>query len=121
MRAEDSRLMSDSTQISEARSIGHAEVGSASVAAEQQAAAQSDLWIFRDGRKLVSGPEMVRDLVRRMSSPAAARSQSLLDALIEAGELEAALADGNSPSSATASRLTDELAFAVCSGHEVDR
>src|SRR5262249_4920702 len=112
MRAEDSRLMGDSIQISEAPSIGQAELRSAS-------AAQSDLWIFRDGRKLVSGPEMVRDLTRRMSSPAA-RSHSL-DALIEAGELEAALADGNSPSSATASRLTDELAFAVCSGNEAGR
>jgi hypothetical protein len=63
---------------------------------------------------------MVRDLAQRMSW-LAARSRSLLDALIAAGELEAALADENSPSSATASRLTDELAFAVWSGNEVSR
>jgi hypothetical protein len=113
--------MGDSTQISEPASIGQAALGCAPATEEERgAAAQSDLWIFRDGRKLASGPEMVRNLARRMSC-LRARSHSLLDALIAAGELEAALADGNSPSSATASRLTDELAFAVASGHEVSR
>lgn len=77
--------------------------------------AQSDLWIFRDGRKHVSGPEMVCDLKRRIS--ASGRSgRSPLDALIEAGALEAALADANSSDTASASALTDELALAVCAG-----
>jgi hypothetical protein len=121
MKAEDSRLMGDSTQISEgqAESIRQAQVEAASAAEEENAsAAQSDLWIFRDGRKLAPGPEMVRDLARRMSS---SRPQSLLDALIQAGELEAALADAKSPSAVAAQRLTDELAFAVCSGDGVGR
>lgn len=77
--------------------------------------AQTDLWIFRDGKSLVSGPGVVLDLKRRISAPAQT-GQSLLDALIEAGELEAALADANSSDAATASKLTDELASAVCAG-----
>ena len=107
--------MGDSTQISEgqAKLAGQGQVQAALASEESASAAQSDLWIFRDGRKLVSGPEMVRDLARRMSSH---QPQSLLDALIEAGELEAALADAKNRSASVAQRLTDELAFAVCSG-----
>jgi len=74
---------------------------------------QTDLWIFRDGKKFVSGPEMLHSLLRRISGAATAPS-SLLDALIEAGQLEAALADAHSTYASTAAELTDALASAVC-------
>jgi len=83
--------------------------------AETASPAQTDLWIFRDGKCLVSGPGVVLDLKRQICAPAQT-GRSLLDALIEAGELEAALADTNSSDAATASKITDELATAVCAG-----
>ncbi len=78
--------------------------------------AKSDLWIFREGRRLVSGRALLRDLSRRLASP-----NLLLDSLIEAGELEAALADINAPAAAPAAALTDALALALCSGNPVDQ
>src|SRR5579864_3068944 len=82
--------------------------------AEAESPAQRDLWIFRDGQKLVSGPVMVRDLARLISA-CKNDGQYLLDALIQAGQLEAALGDSNSSDAPTASQLTDLLAAAVCS------
>jgi hypothetical protein len=82
-------------------------------------AAETDLWIFRDGRKIVSGPAMVRDLSCRISQ-CGKTSEFLLDSLIQAGELEAALADANSTSATAASRVTDALAFAMCTGRPED-
>lgn len=73
--------------------------------------AKSDLWIFREGRREVSGPAKVRDLVRKLAS-----KPFLLDFLIEAGELEAALADLNTGSAESAASLTDALAFRLCTG-----
>lgn len=78
-------------------------------------AAQTDLWIFRDGRKTTSGPEMVLDLVQRICR-GEKNPEAFLDALIEAGELESALADAGSPFASIALQLTDRLAEAVCSG-----
>ncbi len=78
-------------------------------------AAETDLWIFRDGRKEVSGPAMVRDLARRVTQP---NSQSVLDSLIEAGELEAALCDAAAPAAVAAAGLTDALADAVFTGNK---
>ena len=80
-------------------------------------ASQIDLWIFRDGKKLVSGGELLHQLQCRISA-SANNSQSLLDAVIQAGEFEAALADANSPYASTAANLTDELALALCSGNQ---
>src|SRR5579859_5594494 len=77
-------------------------------------AAESDPWIFRDGKRTVSGSELLGDLQRRIAS--AADSSTLLDALIEAGELEAALADAGSKSAEPAARVTDCLATAVIHG-----
>src|ERR1700688_783192 len=77
--------------------------------------AKSDLWIFREGRREVSGPAMVRDLVRRLES-----GNALLDCLIQAGELESALADLNLPGSPAAGRLTDALAVRLCMGDAVE-
>jgi hypothetical protein len=67
--------------------------------------AQSDLWIFREGRREVSGPQTVRSLQERIDS-----GNALLDCLIEAGQLEAALADLNHPGASAAASLTDALA-----------
>ena len=67
--------------------------------------AQSDLWIFREGRREVSGPQTVRSLQERIDS-----GNDLLDCLIEAGQLEAALADLNDPGTSAAASLTDALA-----------
>ena len=77
--------------------------------------AKSDLWIFREGRREVSGPAMLRDLVRRIES-----GNALLDCLIQAGELESALADLNTPGAPAAARLTDALAVRLCAG-DADR
>jgi len=76
--------------------------------------AKSDLWIFREGRREVSGRAMVRGLTRRLAS-----ENSLLDSLIEAGELEAALADLNTPGESAAAALTDALARGLCAGDQV--
>lgn len=78
--------------------------------------AKSDLWIFREGRREVSGRAMIGNLTRRLGAP-----KSLLDSLIEAGELEAALADLNARGTLAAAGLTDALALALCSGNPADR
>ncbi len=90
--------------------------GSVVAAASNIAAdpAETDLWIFRDGRREVSGPTMVRDLSRWISQ---GNSRSLLDSLIQAGELEAALWDAGSRGAGAASELTDALAYCVCTGN----
>lgn len=77
-------------------------------------AAESDPWIFRDGKRAVSGSDLLVDLRRRIAN--AGNSSTLLDALIEAGELEAALADAGSNSAESAARVTDCLAAAVIGG-----
>jgi adenine/guanine phosphoribosyltransferase-like PRPP-binding protein len=77
----------------------------------KQSPAETDLWIFRDGKKSVSGPGFVRELQRRVSS-----SPSSLDALIQAGQLEAALFDAGSAYAGAASELTDSLAYLAVSG-----
>jgi hypothetical protein len=89
--------------------------GSVAAAANNTASdpVQTDLWIFRDGRRNVSGLAMVRDLSHRISQ---ANSRSWVDALIQAGELEAALWDDGSPGAGAASELTDALAYGVCTG-----
>ena len=74
--------------------------------------AKSDLWIFREGRREVCGPAMVRGLVQRLASNA-----SLLDCLIEAGELESALADANAPGASASAVLTDALASRLTAGN----
>jgi hypothetical protein len=57
---------------------------------------------------------MVRDLASRISACKNNR-QCLRDVLIQAGQLEGALADANSSDAPAASQLTDLLAAAVCS------
>src|SRR5205814_286006 len=77
---------------------------------------QNDLWVFRDARKTVSRSTLMRDLhsaMRRLFGDAQNR-QLYYNALIQAGELESALADSNSESSLA--DLTDALAFAAFGG-----
>src|SRR5579859_2823637 len=105
MKAEDSGSMAGTTPISSSSPLVPGP-DTAAPALLASSASGTDLWIFRDGKKPVSGPTMVRDLQRRISA-AAGNSHSLLDALIEAGELEAALADANTPYASTAAKLTD--------------
>jgi hypothetical protein len=92
----------------------HDSVAAVQMKAALPAAAGTDLWIFRDGRKEVSGTAMVRDLGRRVKQP---NSKSVLDSLIEAGELEAALCDAAAPGAVAAAKLTDALADAVFTGN----
>ena len=72
--------------------------------------AKSDLWIFREGRREFSGGEFVRELQQRIAA-----REPVLDSLIQAGELEAAIADIGGPSAETAAQLTDALARRYCS------
>lgn len=104
--------MAGTTQISDDLSLP--QPGIEAQASATPSAAESDPWIFRDGKRTVSGSELLGDLRRRIAS--AADSSTLLDALIEAGELEAALADAGSESAESAARVTDCLAAVVMHG-----
>jgi hypothetical protein len=97
--------MAGTTQISSDTAQFQPELTSAAKAAEQ------DLWIFRDGKRSVHGPGLVDDLRRRIVRSGDA--SALLDALIQAGELEAALADSGSESTDIAAEATNRLAAAA--------
>ena len=74
--------------------------------------AEQDLWIFRDGNRTVPAPDMVADLRSKLES--CRLSGSVIDALIEAGELEAALEDAGCRSATLASRVTNAIASVLC-------
>lgn len=82
---------------------------------EVQSSAARDLWIFRDGKRHVAGPALLSTLQQKIAQ-GEHDHQSLIDSLIEAGELEAALADANSPSAGLSAEVTDQLAWAICCG-----
>ncbi|MGH9514139.1 MAG: hypothetical protein ACRD3P_00480 [Terriglobales bacterium] len=105
--------MAGSTQISSDAASPILVTGSSTRPDER---AKSDLWIFRDGCREVSGRTVVRDLTKRLAS-----QTSLIDALIEAGELEAALADLNAPGASAAAALTDTLALRLFGGIQVEQ
>ena len=88
------------------------------VATQAQTAAERDLWIFRDGRASFSGPDLLRELRSRLESPL--EGTALLDALIQAGELEAALADAGHKNAAECVCVTDGLAALLCGSTAVD-
>ncbi len=75
-------------------------------------AVNNDLWIFREGSRIVSGRAMLRDLLLRLER----YPQYVVDALIRAGVLEAALSDAGHASAAAAEELTDVLATLLCGG-----
>jgi hypothetical protein len=81
-------------------------------------AAERDLWIFRDGRASFNGPELLGELRSRLAAPL--EDSALLDALIQAGELEAALADADHVNAAECARVTDGLAALLCGSVAVD-
>jgi hypothetical protein len=83
-------------------------------------AAETDLWVFRDGRKSVPGARFLNELQAALkelldSSRSQVRERSL-NVLIRAGELESALADAASPAASALASLTDALAFTLLSG-----
>jgi hypothetical protein len=88
--------------------------GSASDNLSESEHATRDPWIFREGRKSVSGPGVVRGISTQLRRG----SLGWVDALIQAGELEAALADAGHSCASSATELTDALAAAVCTGVE---
>jgi hypothetical protein len=77
--------------------------------------ADTDLWIFRDGKQKLSGSRVAAELVARISESIQARS-AVVDALIQAGEIECALADVGSPGATRAGELTDILAHSLVTG-----
>ena len=84
----------------------------------QESNARVDLWVFRDGRKSLLSSSLVNDLVLTLQSlqRAPEDDSAVLDALIRAGELEAALADSGLPCASDIAVLTDALA-----AHLVDK
>ena len=84
--------------------------------APPKTAAEQDLWIFRDGKRAVSGPDLLTDLGRRISA-CVHGDGGVLDCLIQAGELEAGLADAGSHCASTAQELTDVLASSFLDGN----
>jgi hypothetical protein len=83
-------------------------------------AVETDLWVFRDGRKSVSGASLLDELQTALKklldySPSHVRERSL-NSLIRAGELESALADAESPAALVLASLTDAIAFTLLSG-----
>ena len=79
---------------------------------------QNDLWVFRDARKTISRISLLGDLhsaLQRLFDDPQNR-QLYYNALIQAGELESALADSDSESTESLADLTDALAFAAFRG-----
>ena len=84
---------------------------------DRTSAAQSDFWVFRDGKKVMGGAiwlDELRSLMCALLQDLGNKSLQL-DALIQVGEFESAVADSGSEVSAIAS-LTDALAEFVITG-----
>jgi adenine/guanine phosphoribosyltransferase-like PRPP-binding protein len=86
----------------------------------QSSASDNDFWVFRDGRRTVSGTQLLGELRRDMHTAAGADGQlsNLLNALIRAGELESALWDIGSDVAERVATATDALASALYGGGE---
>jgi hypothetical protein len=72
-----------------------------------------NMYVFRDGRRPVSGPDLrseLANLLGAIPASADARNNELTEALIRAGELECALADAQHPSEHQLGLITDALA-----------
>ena len=81
------------------------------------------MWVFRDGKQSVRSRELVLELQQSISTRGLAPSDSerKLDALIRAGELEAALADQAHPAAVLLAKVTDAVAASLASSEEPDR
>lgn len=83
-----------------------------------------DVWVYRDSKQLAHGGSLLRALersmfeVERLRAPASKR-RAAVEALVCAGELEAALADAADPLETAVAQATDALA-AVAIGEAVD-
>lgn len=76
-----------------------------------------NLWVFRDGRRHVSGQHLKSSLLECLTALASRCSQEeVLGALLRAGELESAIADAGIPAAAL-EELTDSLAEALVANH----
>jgi hypothetical protein len=75
-------------------------------------ASESDLWVFRDGKKNMPGQSVLRELeiALRDLCRLPNDSNAQLTALIQAGEMEAAVADHGSPTAPYFASLTDAVA-----------
>jgi hypothetical protein len=80
------------------------------------------LWVFRDGKQSIRSREFVLELQQSISTVRLAPSDSerKLDALIRAGELEAALADQAHPAAGPLTKVTDAVAASLASSEEPD-
>ena len=78
-------------------------------------ASESDLWVFRDARSLVSGRVLVRELRQSLDKllEGSADEQGLSEAIIRAGALESALADTGSAGGESAASVTDSVSAAL--------
>ncbi len=75
----------------------------------------SNLLVYRDGRRRVSGDALVRQLEAALAKLRKEPSeQAAVDALLLAGELECALCDGGSEDANLAGAITDQLANLLC-------
>ena len=77
-----------------------------------------DVWVYRDSKQLAHGGSLLRALERSIAQVArlrapAGRRQAAIEALIVAGELEAALADAADPLEHVVGEATDALAAVV--------
>ncbi|MDF2694465.1 MAG: hypothetical protein K0S65_2848, partial [Labilithrix sp.] len=83
-----------------------------------------EVWVYRDRKQHAHGGSLLRALerslaeVRRLRAPQG-RRRAAVEALVNAGELEAALADAADPLEASVARATDALA-AVAMGESAD-
>ena len=80
-----------------------------------------NMYIFRDGKSVLRGSELLREFARELThfGDALPRSNSnaFLDLLLRAGELECALADAGSRYAALAATITDALADSLVTGN----
>lgn len=76
-----------------------------------------DAWVYREGRRTVSGADAAADLAARARRLAVLagdrRRREAVDALVASGMIEAAFADAAHPSAARVAALTDALARAA--------
>jgi hypothetical protein len=78
-----------------------------------------NMYVFRDGRRLSHGCELVRTLREAIAAlESAASMENVIAALVAAGELACALADADSPYTPLAQEITDHIAETLVSpGH----
>lgn len=80
----------------------------------RRGAAGWNMWVFRDGRETVSGPEMLGALSRSLER--LCTEDGVVEALLRSGELECALADAKHGGAREMAALTDRLATLLLDG-----